>query len=118
LKTILVIDDDFAMRRGIAFMLKGEGYTVLEATDDTRALEIIATNCVHLAILDLFLPGRDGIDLAHEIYKHNAGMPILLITAHGEHERGNLARKIFKDYFLDKSTLSNELIAKVRKILG
>jgi CheY-like chemotaxis protein len=118
LKSILVVDDDFAMRRGIALMLQGEGYEVFEAGDGRQALQALGEKPVDLVILDLFLPGRDGIEIAREI---GAGFPdtkILLLTAYGDHERAKEAQQIFKENYLEKTSLERTLLEKVQSLLA
>jgi len=118
MKTILVIDDDFAMRRGIAFMLKREGYEVLEAENDIRALTVLGKRIIDLTIVDLFLAGKNGLDLAEKIKRSNPHSKLLIVTAYGEHVRAMQARKLYKENFLDKTNLEKILINKVRKILN
>lgn len=117
MKSILVIDDDFAMRRGIALMLQGEGFQVYDASDGTQALQILTQNAIDLAIVDLFLPGRDGIEVAGEIRKRSPTTKIILLTAYGEHPRAKEARQIFKANYLEKTALVQNLLKTVQKIL-
>ena len=117
MKSILVIDDDFAMRRGIALMLQGQGYEVSEAGDGIQALQLLGERLFDLAIVDLFLPGRDGLALAEEIGKRSPPTKILLLTAYGEHERAKTAQQIFKENYLEKTTLDQVLVSKVQEIL-
>ncbi len=116
--TILVVDDDFAMRRGIALTLQGEGYTVFEAVDFPTAIEILAINKIDLSVLDLFLPGRDGLELANEIKESSPDTRILIVTAHTEYDRAKVAQQQFQKNFLDKSKLERLLTKKVRNIFG
>jgi len=118
MKTILVIDDDFAMRRGIAFMLKREGYEVLEAENDIRALTVLGKRIIDLTIVDLFLAGKNGLDLAEKIKRSSPHSKLLIVTAYGEHVRAMQARELYKENFLDKTNLEKLLINKVRKILN
>jgi len=117
-KSILVVDDNFAMRRGIALMLQGEGYEVSEAGDGKQALQALGEKRIDLVILDLFLPGRDGIEIAREI---GAGFPhikILLLTAYGDHQRAKEAQQIFKENYLEKTALEQTLPGKIKAILA
>lgn len=118
MKSILVIDDDFAMRRGIALMLKGLGYDVREAGDGAQGLHLLDEKSVDLAIVDLFLPGEDGLHVAEEIGHQSPGTKILLLTAHGEHPRAREARRLFQENYLEKSSLSLVLAKKVEELLG
>ena len=116
-KSILVVDDDFAMRRGIALMLQGEGYEIFEAGDGRQALQALGENPVDLVILDLFLPGRDGIEIAQEIGAGSFHAKILLLTAYGDHARAKKAQQIFKENYLEKISLEQTLPGKVREVL-
>ncbi len=118
MKSILVIDDDFAMRRGIALMLQGQGYEVLEASDGTQALQVLNAKSIALAIVDLFLPGRDGIAVAEDIGERSPPTKILLLTAYGEHSRAREAQQIFKKNYLEKISLEENLAKKVQEILS
>jgi len=117
-KAILVVDDDFAMRRGIALMLKGQGYEVFEAEDGMQALQVLGQKSIDLAIVDLFLPGQDGIEIAEGIGKKNPSTKILLVTAYGEYGRAKEAQQIFQKNYLEKSFLARVLSKKVEEILG
>ncbi len=117
MKTILVIDDDFSMRRGIAFLLKREGYRVLEAEDRIHALALLPGKNIELIIVDLFLEGQNGLELVEEIRESNAKVKLLIITAYGEHNRAAKARETFKENYLDKVDLEKMLLPKVRKLL-
>jgi CheY-like chemotaxis protein len=116
-KSILVVDDDFAMRRGIALMLQGEGYEVFEAGDGRQALQALGEKPIDLVILDLFLPGRDGVEIAREIRGRFFHTKILLLTAYGEHQRAKEAQQIFQENYLEKTSLERTLLEKVREIL-
>ncbi|MFQ5651285.1 MAG: response regulator [bacterium] len=116
MQTILVVDDDFAMRRGIALTLRGDGYTVFEAEDSTTALQLLHENSIELAVVDLFLLGRDGLELAESLLKLSPPTKILMVTAHGEHERAKEAQDQFGENFLDKSQLDKLLLKKVQRL--
>ena len=117
MKSILVVDDDFSMRRGMAIMLQGQGYEVAEASDGMQALQILSQKPIALAIVDLFLPGRDGIEVAEEIGGRSPHTQILLLTAYGEHERAKVAKEIFKKNYLEKASISLVLSKRVQEIL-
>ena len=95
-------------------MLQREGYSVIEAPDGAKALTLLADNGIDLVILDLFLPSRDGLEIAEEIRKCSPCRQILIITAHVEDQRAQEARKIFGDNFIEKSHLEQVLVRTVR----
>jgi len=113
LQTILVVDDDFAMRRGIALTLRGEGYSVFEAEDATTAVQLLNENSIDLSVVDLFLPGRDGLEFAEKLRALSPPTKILLVTAHSDHARAKEARDKFGENFLHKSQLDKLLRKKV-----
>lgn len=105
------------MRRGMAIMLQGQGYEVTEASDGIQALQVLSQKPIALAIVDLFLPDRDGIEVAEEIGNQSPHTKILLLTAYGEHALAKEAQQIFKKNYLEKSSLSQVLSKRVQEIL-
>jgi CheY-like chemotaxis protein len=85
--TILIIIDDFSMRRGISFMLQELGYRVVEADEGRRAMELMRVHAADLVLLDLLLPGMDALDILGELRRLDPGPAILLFTAFAEHPR-------------------------------
>jgi len=104
------------MRRGIGLLLKGKGYEVSEASDGSEALQIAAQQNFNLAILDLFLPDVDGIELAQEIKQTNSDTKIILLTAFIENTLAKKAQEIFKDDFLGKLDIQEKLIFRIEQI--
>jgi len=117
LQNILVVDDDFAVRRGISLMLKGRGYQVFESEDSNDALNIVANQKLDLAICDLFIPHMDGMELAQEIKLKSPGTKIILLTAFSDNPHAKKAKKIFKEDFMEKLEIKNRLLDKVDQIL-
>lgn len=99
-------------------MLQGQGYEVFEASDGAQALQMLGEKSVALAIVDLFLSGHDGIEVAEEIRKRSPSTKILLLTAYGEHGRAKTAREIFKENYLEKASLEERLAKKAQEILS
>lgn len=116
-KSILVVDDDFTMRRGIALMLRGRGYSTFEVENGDAALNVLEQRMIDLVILDLVLPGKDGIEVAKEMTRNNPDIKIILITAHNEHERAAEAKRIFQENFMEKKSVGEKLPAKVNALL-
>lgn len=80
-KRILVVDDDALMRRSLVASLGQVGYTVVSASSGELALEIVRSDPPHLILLDLALPGMDGLEALREFRRHVAGIPVILLTA-------------------------------------
>ncbi len=81
---ILVVEDDPAVRRVIVRTLTRNHFTVHSAENATGALETFKSQPVHLAIVDMIMPGMSGLDLAAEIERRKPGTPILYISGHGD----------------------------------
>jgi two-component system response regulator AtoC len=81
--TVLVADDDRTIRRNLVRLLESEGYLTLEAADGDEALASIRTKGPDAVLLDLKMPGRDGLSLLAELGPALADMPVIVITAYG-----------------------------------
>ncbi len=117
MKSILVVDDEFAVCKGISLLLKGNGYQVYEAFNGLSALQIVKEKQIELVILDLFLPDLDGVEVAERIKLQKPGLKILLLTAHGDNAKAKHAREIFGNNYLEKISLNEVLLNKVEEIL-
>ena len=112
---ILVVEDDDDIRELVAFSLEEEGYHVEQAADGLRGQEMAETLRPDLIILDLMLPGRDGLSVCRELNKHAAESmpcPILMLTARGE----EMDRIIGFEYGADDYVVK-PLMLRVRAIL-
>ena len=81
--TVLVTDDDQAIRDGIEIYLKNEGYNVIKAADGTEALQKLQENDIHLIILDIMMPKMDGITATFKI-REERNIPIIMLSAKAE----------------------------------
>ena len=77
---ILVIDDDPAVRMTIKLVLEREGHTVELATDGLAGMKAIKAGGIDLLIVDIFMPGMDGIETIREVRKHQPGLPAIVIS--------------------------------------
>ncbi len=84
--TILVVDDEETMRRSLADILRLEGYRVQTAAGGETAIELIHKDVFDLILLDLKMPGVDGLDVLHEANRIAPDTIIILLTAHGSLE--------------------------------
>ncbi len=83
LTTVLVADDDRTIRRNLVLLLQSEGYRTLEADDGDAALARIAADAPDAVLLDLKMPGRDGLDVLSELGPALADLPVIVVTAFG-----------------------------------
>jgi DNA-binding response OmpR family regulator len=118
-RTILVVEDDDALRDTIAYNLKGEGYAVLTAADGVAALDIARRQPVSLVLLDLMLPRLDGLDVCRQLRarEETANVPILMLTARGEETDKVVGLEMGADDYVTKPFSWKELRARVRALL-
>ena len=81
---VLIVDDDNDLRAVVSDMLKDEGFEVSEAKDGVTALGAIKKNMPDAVLLDLKMPGLDGIEVMQEIRKIDPRIPVIIMTAHGD----------------------------------
>jgi len=77
---ILIIDDDAAVREATRIALLANGYDVLTADSGRSGLEALRQNAVELVILDVFMPGMDGLTVAPAIHREHPGLPIIAVS--------------------------------------
>jgi cobalt-zinc-cadmium efflux system membrane fusion protein len=116
--TILLVDDDAAVRQVLGRVLAREGHTVLEAGDATRAVELAGQQRPQLAVLDLCLGDETAADLAGRLHAGQAGLPLILITGFPLrlHEKPDLSRPFLR--VLTKPVDVNELRLAVNAALS
>lgn len=117
---ILVVEDDDDIRELVAFSLEEEGYHVEQAADGLRGQEMAETMKPDLIILDLMLPGRDGLSVCRELNRHAAESmpcPILMLTARGEEMDRIIGFEYGADDYVVKPFNIRELMLRVRAIL-
>lgn len=116
-KRILIVDNERNVRLMYRSALQSVGYEVHEADSAARATEALRETLFDLAILDLRMPDRDGLDLLHEMAELNIQTPAVMITAHGDVPNAVEAMKLGAIDFLQKPILPDQLREIVREIL-
>ena len=117
---ILVVEDDDDIRELVAFSLEDEGYRVEQAADGLRGLELADELQPDLIILDLMLPGRDGLSVCRELNRRSSdtpASPILMLTARGEEMDRIIGFEYGADDYVVKPFNIRELMLRVRAIL-
>lgn len=117
--TILVVEDEAAIREMLNFSLGRAGFDVHEAADARQAQDMINQQVPDLILLDWMLPGTSGVDLAQKI-RHNTRtreLPIILLTARGEEENKIKGLEAGADDYVTKPFSTQELIARIRAVL-
>lgn len=115
-KTILVVDDEQAIAEAVKARLESEGYDVLVAYDGPAALELHAKHSPDLVVLDLMLPGMDGLDVCRAM-QLEGWTPVLMLTAKTEEADKIAGFEVGADDYLTKPFSLRELVARVQAIL-
>lgn len=114
---ILVVDDEEIIRESLSFILKKEGYDVVEAENGKVAYDKLLADTFDVLITDLEMPGMKGIQLLEEIQRLNINTAVIIITAYGSLETAIAAlRNGASDYIL-KPIEFDEILVKVKKLL-
>src|SRR5689334_1399735 len=115
--TILVVEDDPAIRRGIVDALKYANYGVLECADGRSAAKTAIESPIDLVLLDVMLPGRDGFSILEELRAAKPTLPVIMVTARGaENDRVRGLTRGADDYVV-KPFSALELLARVEAVL-
>ena len=116
MKTILVVDDEPAIVKLARDYLEHAGYAVLTAADGTAALAVIRQRHPDLIVLDLGLPGTDGLDVTREV-RRDSTTAIVMLTARDDELDKLLGLELGADDYLTKPFSPRELVARVRAVL-
>jgi len=117
MKKILIVEDDKALVIGLTEALKSEHFDVIAAGDGNRGLELAQKEKVDLVILDLILPGMNGLDVCRKLRAEKAQVPILMLTSKKEEVDKVLGLELGADDYLTKPFGMRELIARVKALL-
>lgn len=109
---ILVCDDDKEIVNAIEIYLSKEGYNILKAYNGKEALKVIQNNEIHLIILDIMMPKKDGIETIEEI-RRDKTIPVIMLSAKSEDEDKIKGLNIGADDYVTKPFNPLELIARV-----
>jgi DNA-binding response OmpR family regulator len=117
---ILVVDDDAFIRRPLEFILREEGYQPVTAADAAEGLRAIESCLPDLIVLDVMMPGKDGLTWCGELKSdpRYAAIPIVLLSARGQERDRERAIALGAADFLTKPYSPHELKRRVRELLG
>lgn len=114
--TVLVVDDEKEIASLVEIYLSNEGYRVLKAASASEAERILAENEVHLVILDIMMPGKDGMTLCRELRKASI-TPVLMLSARSQDIDKIMGLATGADDYLTKPFNPLELTARVKSLL-
>jgi DNA-binding response OmpR family regulator len=115
-KTILVVDDESTIREVVSRYLQREGYQVVEAPDGFAALDAMRDSEIDLIVLDLMLPGIDGLTLTQHL-RQDRQIPIIMLTAKGEPNDRIRGLDLGADDYITKPFNPQEVVSRVRAVL-
>jgi two-component system, OmpR family, phosphate regulon response regulator PhoB len=114
--TVLVVDDEPIVREVVVRYLRREGYRTLEAGDGPSARALVESGAPNLVVLDVMLPGMDGLTLCRWI-RSRSDLPVIMLTARGEEADRIVGLELGADDYVTKPFSPRELAARVRTIL-
>ena len=115
-QTVLVVDDELAIAEAVRARLQSEGYEVVVADDGPAAIDACARVRPDLVVLDLMLPGMDGLEVCKQIQR-DRWVPVLMLTARAEEADKGAGFAVGADDYLTKPFSLRELAVRVRAIL-
>lgn len=117
-QTILLIEDELNIAHGLIFNLEADGFEVIHVESGEEGLKVLAEREVELLVLDLMLPGIDGIEVCREIRRVNERLPILMLTAKAEEYDRIKGLSVGADDYLTKPFSLNEFLLRVKRMLA
>ena len=117
MKKLLVVDDEPSILTLLKFNLEQNGFEVLTAENGNDALEIAVTEDLTLIVLDLMLPGMDGMDVCKTLRQEKINTPILMLTAKDDEFDKILGLELGADDYMTKPFSPREVVARVKAIL-
>ncbi len=116
-KPVLVVEDDAAIRAGIVDALEMSGFDPLQAATAAEARELALSCECQLILLDLVLPGGDGLDILAEVNRARPTLPVIIMTARGDERDRIRGLKLGADDYVVKPFSVNELLARIEAVL-
>ena len=114
---ILVVDDDAGLRKALRRVLASHGFEVEVAEDGAEALSRLRTRSFDLLVLDVMMPGSDGIEVCEQLRAGGADTPVLMLTARDAVRDRVVGLEAGADDYLVKPFANEELVARVRALL-
>ncbi len=116
-RTVFVVDDDSAIRDALQLLLTVSGYRVELYASASQFLESFQSPRPGCLLLDIYMPGMDGLDLLEELKNRNIPLPIIMFTGHGDRKLARQALNNGVMAFLEKPFTSQALIKQIEKAL-
>ncbi len=110
---ILIVDDEESIRKTLGGILEDEGYNVWLARDGKEAMELAREKLPHLVILDIWMPGMDGMEVLEKLKEQAPLLPVVMISGHGNIETAVRATKLGAQDFIEKPLSLDKIIHTV-----
>jgi DNA-binding response OmpR family regulator len=117
-QTLLIIDDDQTLVDALAMVLHAEGFEVLSAHSGEAGLAVLSDTPVDLVVLDLRLPGMQGLEVLHKLREASPGLPVIIITAYCQEERRQEIEQLGVVAILCKPFASETILSLIAERLG
>lgn len=114
---IIVVDDDMRLRSLLERYLTEQGYIVRSAANSEQMDRLLDRENFHLMVLDLMLPGEDGLSICQRLRQKNNEIPIVMLTAKGDEIDRIIGLELGADDYLPKPFNPRELLARIKAIL-
>lgn len=114
---ILIVEDDKRLRTLLKRHLNEYGFEVIGVDNGEQMLKILSRSHIHLIVMDVMLPGNDGLTLCRNLRGQDNDIPILILTAKGDDLDRIIGLEIGADDYLSKPCNPRELVARIRAIL-
>jgi DNA-binding response OmpR family regulator len=115
--TILIVEDEHAVARGIQYALQQEGYSVTVARSGEEGLEFASTQAPDLVVLDVRLPGMDGFEVLRRMRAVGSKAPVLFLTARDDEFDKVVGLELGADDYVTKPFALRELMSRIRALL-
>ncbi|MBS3808610.1 MAG: sigma-54-dependent Fis family transcriptional regulator [Desulfobacterales bacterium] len=116
--TILIVDDEESILKSLSGILMDEGFETITATNGYEALKCMEEHAPDLVLLDIWMPGLDGIDTLREIKKHHPYVQVVMITGHGTIETAVSSTKMGAYDFIEKPLNIDRVIVAINNALN
>src|SRR3954471_5029053 len=113
---ILIVDDERDIRDPLAAYLGRNGYRVTKADNAAAARQVLAAHAIDLILLDIMMPGEDGLSLAGFV-RATSGIPVILVTAKTEDTDRIVGLELGADDYVNKPFNPRELLARIKAVL-
>jgi DNA-binding NtrC family response regulator len=117
-KTILIADDEPGIRSSLQKLLEFESYRVVLAEDGARALDILRDRAVDLVLLDIKMPGLDGLEVLSQIHRDQPQLPVVIISGHGSIQTAVEATRLGAYDFIEKPIDADRILLVIRNGLA